>query len=557
MALHEKRKLTFLENLQNYIRARYALILIKTDEEGRLTSDLVKAVLLLNRQPQLDPKNYHIITWSISRGLKQSGAPIPATNNLQAAINKCEQLAKETKTTNKGYIFVFYDVVPHISEPNGLVNQRCLKEFALSIIENNYCCNCILVSNTSEVRGSIASEITVLDYPLLTREEIYNEVYKFAQSYQSRADEVDMSSATITALTDAALGLKASELSNCLSRALVEDKRLNIDDVAGILEEKKQIVRKSEILDYIDTSSSMDDVGGLNVLKSWLNKRAKTFSDEAKRFGLQAPKGVLLVGIPGCGKSLTAKCVAKTWNMPLLKLEMGKIFNKYVGDSEANIRRALKTAEAIAPCVLWIDEIEKGLATNNDSGTSTRVFGTILTWMQEKTSPVFTFATANKISSLPPELLRKGRFDEIFFVDLPDFEERKHILEIHIKKALGRNNEANIGDFDLDLLAKNSGEEYWGPDIRLSGSEIEAWVKDSLLEAFDRQDRHEGLYGLTMADFDVVLKRMVPMAKMQQSEFSKLREWANENAVSASVSSRTAVNNPNVSLGGRRLDLSL
>lgn len=309
-------------------------------------------------------------------------------------------------------------------------------------------------------------------------------------------------------------------------------------------------IRKSGILEYVENKLSLEDVGGLTVLKRWLELRGKTFSEDAKAFGLNPPKGVLLVGIPGCGKSLTAKCIASAWSMPLLKLDMGKIFGKYVGDSEANIRQALKTAEAIAPCVLWIDEIEKGLSGGgSDGGTSSRVFGNILTWMQDKTSPVFTFATANNIRNLPPELLRKGRFDEIFFVDLPDFEERKKILEIHIGKS-GR----NLANFDLDKLAQISGEDNYGANIRLAGAEIEAWVKDALMEAYARKTNGEDGADLSMQDFETVIKRMIPMAKMRQEDFKDLRDWANENAVSASVSSATT-SNSNDSLGGRRIDL--
>jgi SpoVK/Ycf46/Vps4 family AAA+-type ATPase len=308
-------------------------------------------------------------------------------------------------------------------------------------------------------------------------------------------------------------------------------------------------------LEYIENSLSLDDVGGLNVLKKWLTLRGATFSEAAQSFGLTPPKGVLLVGIPGCGKSLTAKCIAAAWNMPLLKLDMGKIFGRYVGDSEANIRQSLLTAEAIAPCVLWIDEIEKGLAGagDKDSGTTSRVFGSILTWMQDKTSPVFTFATANNINNLPSELLRKGRFDEIFFVDLPDFEERKKILEIHIKKT-----KRNLKDFDLDRLATISGEETLGEGIRLSGAEIESWVKDALVEAYARRLNGNSQADLSMRDFETVIKRMVPMAKMRLEDFKRLREWANENAVSASVSasgSTTSTDNSSNLFGGRRLDL--
>jgi SpoVK/Ycf46/Vps4 family AAA+-type ATPase len=238
--------------------------------------------------------------------------------------------------------------------------------------------------------------------------------------------------------------------------------------------------------------------------------------------------------------------------MPLLRLDMGKIFQGIVGSSESNIRLALKTAEAISPCILWIDEIEKGLAGSNggggDGGTSTRVFGTLLTWMQEKTSPVFVFATANNINALPPELLRKGRFDEIFFVDFPSIEERRKILEIHISKL-----KRDLTKFDLDKLAKLSGEEKFGKDVVLAGAELEAWVADSLIEAFSRKINGDSNADLSMLDFETTINRLVPMGQMRKDEFVKLRQWANENAVSASISNVSSANNE-AFLGGRRID---
>lgn len=555
------KKMKFTDELKNYLKARYPLILIKSTEEERLARDLSNTAKEMK---------YDFITWSIASGLKSDNKQFDAgTVELRKAIDKCEEIAKSDKPS----IFVFFDIMPIISNPqSGAIYQRRLKEFSLNIRTNGYTCNCILVSQNSDIEGSINSEISVLEYPLPNREEVADRIKKFVDEYKNdpKVKFVDTSAETLSALTNAALGLTEAEIDNCLSRALVEDKKLDMNDVKSIVNEKKQIIRKSGILEYIENKLSLDDVGGLTVLKRWLELRGKTFSDDAKAFGLNPPKGVLLVGIPGCGKSLTAKCIASSWNMPLLKLDMGKIFGKYVGDSEANIRQALKTAEAIAPCVLWIDEIEKGLSSGgSDGGTTSRVFGNILTWMQDKTAPVFVFATANNIRNLPPELLRKGRFDEIFFVDLPDFEERKKILEIHIgnvckgrldDKIKSDKDKCNklviqfVNTFDLDKLAQMSGEENLGENIRLAGAEIEAWVKDSLMEAYARRTNGDSEADLSMDDFEAVLKRMVPMAKMRLADFKELRDWANENAVSASVSV-TSQNGSGNSLGGRRIDL--
>ena len=528
----------FTTELKNYLKARYPLILIKSSEEDRLTNDLKKVAKELK---------HRFITWSIASGLQHDGQILDESSlELKRALDICEALAKKDEPV----LFVFYDLVPLISGQGASpVYQRRIKEFALNIRTKGYRCNCIIVSYSADINSSIETEITMLDYPLPTRKDVEKQIKEFVMQYQGeKGIKIDTSDKTLEALTNAALGLTSSEIENCLSRALVADKSLDIEDVKNIVNEKKQIIRKSGILEYVENKLSLDEVGGLGVLKRWLELRGHSFSKEAKDFGLNPPKGVLLVGIPGCGKSLTAKCIASAWSMPLLKLDMGKIFGKYVGDSEANIRQALKTAEAIAPCVLWIDEIEKGLAGGGDSGTSSRVFGNLLSWMQDKISPVFIFATANNIRNLPPELLRKGRFDEIFFVDLPDDEERKKILEIHINKT-GRNSK----DFNLDELVKLSGESNFGDEIRLAGAELEAWVKDSLLEAYSRKVSGDKESDLSMKDFEDTIKRFVPMAKMRQEDFKELREWANENAVSASATNKNAKADTQTS-AGRKID---
>jgi SpoVK/Ycf46/Vps4 family AAA+-type ATPase len=264
----------------------------------------------------------------------------------------------------------------------------------------------------------------------------------------------------------------------------------------------------------------MADVGGLDELKLWLDRRGQAFSTGARRFGLDAPKGVLLLGIQGCGKSLTAKAIAATWQFPLLRFDMGKVFGGIVGQSEGNIRTALQVAQALAPCVLWIDEIEKGMAGmgssgQTDGGTTARVVGTLLTWMQEKREPVFVVATANRIDMLPPELLRKGRFDEIFFVDLPTREIRKEILGIHLRKK-----DRNPDDFDLDALATAS--------VGFSGAELEEAVREGLYEAFAHAR------GLTTEDIASALVKTFPLSQTMREEIDDLRKWAQVRARLAS-----------------------
>ena len=265
---------------------------------------------------------------------------------------------------------------------------------------------------------------------------------------QSGRIEIQLDEEEEEKLVKAALGLTLSEAENAFARAMVEDGRLSIKDVEVILQEKEQIIKKTGILEFVNSNLKMEDVGGLENLKRWLRKRNKSWLESAQKFGLPSPKGVLITGVPGCGKSLISKAISEMWQLPLLRLDIGKIFSGLVGSSEENMRKAIQTAEAIAPSILWIDEIEKGfsgLSSTGDSGTTSRIFGHFLTWMQEKEKPVFVIATANNISILPPEMLRKGRFDEIFFVDLPTHRERVEIFKVHLAKRL--KDPSVMGDF--------------------------------------------------------------------------------------------------------------
>ena len=321
-------------------------------------------------------------------------------------------------------------------------------------------------------------------------------------------------------LIQAALGLTWSEAENVFAKIIVTDGRLTADDVHAVFAEKQQIIRKSGLLEFYDNSERMENVGGLDVLKEWLRKRVRAFGDEARAFGLPEPKGILLVGVQGCGKSLVARSVANAWRLPLLRLDVGRLFASLVGSSEENLRQAIRVAESISPVVLWVDEIEKGFSgvgssNVSDAGTAARVFGSFITWLQEKQKPVFVIATANDVSQLPPELVRKGRFDEIFFVDLPSAQERVDIWRIHLIK---RNRDP--GQFDLGVLAMAS--------EGLSGSEIEQAVIAGLYEAFDRGRP------LEMSDLLDVLQETVPLSRMMDDQIEGLRAWARQRARAAS-----------------------
>ena len=324
------------------------------------------------------------------------------------------------------------------------------------------------------------------------------------------------------ALLDAALGLTIMEARFAFSKAVATKGRLTSAEIEFVIEEKERIIRQSGVLEYFHPSTDWDDVGGLDELKAWLKNRGRAFTSQAKAFGLEPPRGALLLGVPGCGKSLTAKAVAGLWRFPLLRFDLGRVFGGVVGESEANMRKALQVAQAISPCILWIDEIEKGMAGSQgsgslDSGVTARVMGTFLTWMQEKEEPVFVLATSNNIDQLPPEMLRKGRFDEIFFVDLPGLSTRREILDIHLKKK-GRHDEAET--FDLNSLAEAS--------VGYSGAELEEAVKDSLFRAFDAgREVHE-------SDILQALEATYPLSKTMRENIEGMRKWAKYRARLAS-----------------------
>lgn len=538
---------TFNKSLTDYIKARYAVLVIESFEEERVLREL---------QGIAQSINHELYIWNSTDGVtlaNGSSASQEKTLDFTAALKFCENRAKEQGSRN---IFVFCDADNYLNSKAPAVNRRRLRDFAINIRKKGYVSNCIIIAPTFEITTDLQKEITLVDFPLPSREEVKEIISSFLNNYKGmQGVTIDVNNDLLEKFVDASVGLTKLEIDNSFARALVSNRRIDASDLKGILSEKKQIIRKTGILEYIDSQLNLNDVGGLQTLKKWLELRSHCFGDEALKFGVKPPKGVLLTGIPGCGKSLTAKCVATAWNMPLLRLDMGKIFQGIVGSSESNMRLALKTAEAISPSILWIDEIEKGLSGasggGGDGGTSTRVFGNLLTWMQEKTAPVFVFATANNINGLPPELLRKGRFDEIFFVDFPTAEERKKILSIHISK-LGR----DVSKFDLDKLASLSGEQTFGKDVVLAGAEIEAWVADSLIQSFSRKIDGDNNADLSMKDFEKTIAHVVPMGQMRKDEFTKIRQWANENAVSASLSqtSQSGTLQNEEFIGGRKLD---
>ncbi|MFM7199189.1 MAG: AAA family ATPase [Myxococcota bacterium] len=342
-----------------------------------------------------------------------------------------------------------------------------------------------------------------LDLPGIEELKVVLTESAHAQNVKEEADD---------ALLEAARGLTVMEARLAFGKAAAELGRLGHAAVPLVAREKERIIKQSEVLEYYPTEAQMSDVGGLDNLKTWLERRGRAFGPGARDFGLDSPKGVLLLGVQGCGKSLLAKAVAATWQFPLLRLDLGKVFGGIVGQSEGNIRTALQVAQALAPCVLWIDEIEKGLAgmgssDRTDGGTTARVVGSLLTWMQEKRDPVFVVATANRIDMLPPELLRKGRFDEIFFVDLPTASVREEILSIHLKKK-----RRNPSDFELKELVMQS--------VGFSGAELEEAVREGLYDAFAEAKE------LRTEHIARALNKTYPLSRTMRDQIEELRRWA-------------------------------
>ncbi len=420
-------------------------------------------------------------------------------------------------------IFIFKDFHPFLAKCNKSSNAapiRKLKDIAIHL-KNSYK-TIILISPVQEIPEELEKEITVLNHPLPGRDDLSALLDRIvADVKQFKQVKIDLDDAGRERLLQAALGLTLGEAENVFAKIIVKDERLSGEDVNEVFAEKQQIIRKSGLLEYYATDENFGNVGGMAVLKDWLNKRASAFTSEARAFGLPAPKGILMLGVQGCGKSLCAKAVSNLWQLPLLRFDMGRMFGSLVGSSEENVRRAISVAESVAPAILWVDEIDKAFAGSQgsgatDGGTTARVFGTFLTWLSEKTAPVFVVATANDISQLPPELMRKGRLDEIFFVDLPSREERQEIFRIHLTKR-----SRDAAQFDLPGLADAA--------ANFSGAEIEEAINSALYDAFyARTD-------LTTPQVLEAIGQTVPLAKTMDEQISRLRTWAEGRARNASV----------------------
>ncbi len=366
--------------------------------------------------------------------------------------------------------------------------------------------NLVILSPRIAIPEELSEVLTVLEFNLPTASEIKSEVERLLA-----ATGHSLEGKTLDEIVRSCQGLSMERIRRVLARAIATHGELRGEDVELVLEEKRQTIRQTQILEFYPATENISDVGGLDNLKDWLLRRGGAFSERARQYGLPHPRGLLLVGIQGTGKSLMAKAIAHHWHLPLLRLDVGRLFGGLVGESESRTRQMIQLAEALAPCVLWIDEIDKafsGLDGKGDAGTSNRVFGTFITWLAEKTSPVFVVATANNIQTLPPEMLRKGRFDEIFFVGLPTQEERKSIFSVHLPRLRPH----NLANYDLERLA------YETPDF--SGAEIEQSLIEAMHIGFS-QNRD-----FTTDDVLEAASQIIPLARTAQEQIKFLQEWA-------------------------------
>lgn len=490
------------EELSILVQAQYPLIYLVTSEEERAEQTIATIA-------QTKPLR-RVFVWTVTHGIVEYGQPRNVTqHNTVSPQPAIEWVIRQREPG----IYIFKDLHP-LMAPDVV---RWLRDAIASFKDTNK--TIILMSPVLEVPIELEKEVVVLDYALPDMSELNQVLTQQIEQNRMRRPSTE----TREKLLKAALGLTKDEAEKVYRKAQVMAGRLTEAEVEIVLSEKKQLIRRNGILEYIEEDETLDSVGGLDELKGWLRQRSNAFTERAREYGLPQPKGLLLLGVPGCGKSLIAKTTARLWGLPLIRLDMGRIYDgSMVGRSEANLRNALKTVESISPAILFIDEIDKAFAgsagsADSDGGTSSRIFGSFLTWMQEKTSPVFVVATANRIERLPGEFLRKGRFDEIFFVDLPNAEERKEIFKIHLSKR-----RRDITRFDLDQLVSICDG--------FSGAEIEQALIAAMYEAF-AQDRE-----FTQLDIIAAIKAALPLSKTMSEQVTALRDWARQRARPAAAS---------------------
>jgi len=482
--------MTFREEFKLLLRARYPLIYIPTYEEERVEAAI--------REEAANQGNRAVYTWDFVDGYQ--GNPNDAGFGRRNPLQALEFVEKLSASASA--VLILRDYHRFLED---VAIARKLRNLARLLKSQPK--NIVLLSPRIAIPDDLSEVLTVLEFPLPAAPEIKAEIERLLIATGGNS----LSAKVLDDLVRSCQGLSMERIRRVLARAIATHGELQPEDVDLVLEEKRQTIRQTQILDFYPATEQISDIGGLDNLKDWLLRRGGSFTEKARQYGLPHPRGLMLVGIQGTGKSLTAKAIAHHWHLPLLRLDVGRLFGGLVGESESRTRQMIQVAEALAPCILWIDEIDKafsGLGSRGDAGTTSRVFGTFITWLAEKTSPVFVVATANDMQALPPEMLRKGRFDEIFFVGLPTQEERKAIFNVHLSRLRPH----NLKSYEIDRLA------YETPDF--SGAEIEQTLVEAMHIGFS-QNRD-----FATDDILEAASQIIPLARTAVEQIQKLQEWA-------------------------------
>ena len=516
-----------IEQLRLQLKAKMGLIYLSSFEEERIEDSFVKICKQLN---------FGLYVWDLNKGFHE----LLKDQHKSSKPNEDEKMPNDALEEIQKYqgdaVFLlkdfqrFLDIEKFGDAP---ITIRILRNLVRDLRVHSKNKSIVILAPTVNIPEDLEHDLTLLDFELPDYQILRKSIQQFIARNRFE-NKKKLNDDNFEKLIKSMQGLTTIQAERAIAKIFVRHGKLKDHNIEEALAEKKQIISKTGILEYIEVRESMDDIGGLNSLKQWLEQREVAFSESAKSYGLPTPKGILMIGVQGVGKSLTAKAVSARWNLPLVRLDIGRVFGSLVGESEEKIRRAIKIAEAISPCILWIDELDKAFGgiggQQGDSGTSARVFGSLLTWMQEKTKPVFIVATANNVvrflgkgknkiqeTLLPPELLRKGRFDELFFLDLPTLDERKEIFEIMSRKY-------NLADgIDFDLLAERSGGMVSGTNnLGYGGAEIEQIVIEAMYQAFYDKERD-----VNTDDIIQSMNQSKPLYDLMKDDIDNLREWAN------------------------------
>lgn len=486
-----------LARLEELLLQKQGLVIINSHEEQRILSMLERFALLNGRV---------VTTWSVTAGLREGSVRKPVYNT-----EEIPDALRHVMASPNNSIYVFFDAHHFLGEPTVI---RLLKD--IMAIDSGRML--VMITPDFELPGDLKKVAAVLEPKLPGKERVFQILKEEAAKWADQSGQkVSGTRESISLMTQHLSGLTESDVRKLARMSIHDDGAVTAADIGRVLRHKHQMMESAELLTLETEVPTLNEIGGLSRLKQWLKIRREVFVDPESSPGLPPPKGVLLLGVQGSGKSLAAKCVAGSWQLPLFRLDFGQLYGKFHGESETNLRNALNIARTIAPCVLWMDEIEKGLATdsgNGDGGVSRRMLATLLTWMNERTEPVFIVATANDITSLPPELLRKGRFDEIFFVDLPDDTSRRQIFTIHLGKR-----KLEPGQFAVERLAELA-DGY-------SGAEIEQAIVAAGYAA------HAERRSLNQADVEDAITQTQPLSVVMAEQIAALRAWASSRTVPA------------------------